>query len=266
RTSTRISTRSRTSRTAAGGREAGLTIPLFGAAALVRAAHVFHTHIGLAATCRPSRDGGTMAATGWWGAFAFVRVIGGIHLTYPAGLLLGLHPTAFLLEAFLFGGISLLLIAKPGENAHKIIFAPQTWAYGAATIAGEIFYYVMIVFVPPADASVFMRVTILLTIVLGWLVVGRRITPLRGLGIALGLGDGADGSLHRGLFLSRPPQPAVHRPPPGVGLFDVGAQPARRVPSLEPPRQDRDREDAGHRPRGTGDLDRGSGRCSRARG
>jgi len=126
-----------------------------------------------------------MAATGWWEAFAFVWVIGFLNLTYAAGIALGVHPTAFLLEAFLFGGISLLLIAKPGGNAHRIIFAPQTWAYGATTILGEIFYYLMIVFVPPADASVFMRVTILLTIFLGWLVVGRRITGLRGLGMVI---------------------------------------------------------------------------------
>src|SRR6266496_867676 len=128
-----------------------------------------------------------MAATGWWEAFAFVWVIGFLNLTYAAGIALGVHPTAFLLEAFLFGGISLLLIAKPGGNAHRIIFAPQTWAYGATTILGEIFYYLMIAFVPPADASVFMRVTILLTILMGWLVVGRRIAGLRlvGMGIVL---------------------------------------------------------------------------------
>ena len=128
-----------------------------------------------------------MAATGWWEAFAFVWVIGFLNLTYAAGIALGVHPTAFLLEAFLFGGISLVLIAKSGANAHRIIFAPQTWAYGAATILGEIFYYLMIVFVPPADASVFMRVTILVTILLGWLVVGRRITGLRALGMVITL-------------------------------------------------------------------------------
>src|SRR5438093_592628 len=113
-----------------------------------------------------------MAASGWWEAFAFVWVIGFLNLTYAAGIALGVHPTAFLLEAFLFGGLSLILIAKPGANAHRIIFAPQTWGYGGATILGEIFYYLMIAFVPPADASVFMRVTILLTILMGWLVVG----------------------------------------------------------------------------------------------
>src|SRR5947207_1676708 len=145
-----------------------------------------------------------MAASGWWEAFAFVWVIGFLNLTYAAGIALGVHPTAFLLEAFLFGGISLLLIAKPGGNAHRIIFAPQTWAYGAATILGEICYYLMIVFVPPADASVFMRVTILLTILLGWLAVGRRVNGLRALGMTIVL----IGLLITGYFF-----PATHNVP-----------------------------------------------------
>ena len=126
-----------------------------------------------------------MAATGWWEALAFVWVIGFLNLTYAAGIALGVHPAAFLLEAFLFGGISLLLIARPGKDAYRIVRAPQTWAYGATTILAEIFYYLMIVFVPPADASVFMRATVLLTILVGWLVIGRRISNLRALGMAV---------------------------------------------------------------------------------
>src|SRR5205809_2827822 len=151
-----------------------------------------------------------MTASGWWEAFAFVWVIGFLNLTYAAGIALGVHPAAFLLEAFLFGGISLVLIAKPGENAHRIIFAPQTWAYGAATILSEIFYYLMIVFVPPADASVFMRVTILVTILLAWLVVGRRIAGLR----LVGMGSVLIGLLVTGFWF-----PAVQSGPFGAATL-----------------------------------------------
>jgi drug/metabolite transporter (DMT)-like permease len=126
-----------------------------------------------------------MAAVGWWEAFAFVWVIGCLNLTYAAGIALGIHPAAFLLEAFLFGGISLLIIAKPGRDASRIVLAPQTWAYGAATILAEICYYLMISYVPPADASLFMRATVLLTILIGWFAIGRRVSALRGLGMAI---------------------------------------------------------------------------------
>jgi drug/metabolite transporter (DMT)-like permease len=126
-----------------------------------------------------------MIASGWWEALAYVWVIAILNLAYAAGIALGVHPTAFLLEAFLVGGISLIVIAKPGKDAAAIMLAPQTWIYGAATIAGEIVYYAMIVYVPPADASVFMRLNILLTILIGWLVIGRPIGAARALGMAI---------------------------------------------------------------------------------
>jgi drug/metabolite transporter (DMT)-like permease len=125
-----------------------------------------------------------MTSTGWWEAFAYLWVIAILNLIYAAAVSLGIHPTAFLLEAFFVGAISLLVIAGPGTNALRIMLAPQTWAYGAATILGEIFYYMMLMYVPPADASVFMRLNILLTILLGWLL-GRRISELRAVGMAV---------------------------------------------------------------------------------
>lgn len=126
-----------------------------------------------------------MTATGWWEAFAYLWVIAVLNLIYAAGVALGVHPTAFLLEAFLVGAIALIIIAGPGDDGVAIMLAPQTWAYGAATIIGEIFYYVMLMYVPPADASIFMRLNILLTIVMGWLVLGRRITGLRAAGMVI---------------------------------------------------------------------------------
>jgi drug/metabolite transporter (DMT)-like permease len=126
-----------------------------------------------------------MMASGWWECFAYVWVISILNLTYAAAIALGVHPTAFVLEAFFVGAISLLVIAKPGDNAVAIILAPQTWGYGLATIVAEIFYYLMIVIVPPADASLFMRLNILLTIFMGWLVFGRKIGSLRALGMII---------------------------------------------------------------------------------
>jgi drug/metabolite transporter (DMT)-like permease len=126
-----------------------------------------------------------MITSGWWEALAYVWVIAILNLTYAAGIALGVHPTAFVLEAFLVGAVSLLVIAGPGPDAVAIIRAPQTWFCGFATIIGEIFYYLMIAFVPPADASVFMRLNILLTILMAWLLLGRKIGGLRLVGMAI---------------------------------------------------------------------------------
>src|ERR1700730_5959554 len=101
-----------------------------------------------------------MTATGWWEALAYVWVVAVLNLIYAAGVAFGVHPTAFLLEAFLVGAISLIAIAGRGGDAIRMMMAPQTFAYGAATIAGEILYYVTLMYMPPADASIFMRLNI----------------------------------------------------------------------------------------------------------
>ena len=123
-----------------------------------------------------------MTMTGWIEAFAYVWVIAALNLTYAAAIALGVHPTAFLLEAFLASAICLLAIAGPGRNAHRILLAPQTWAYGVCTILCEIFYYLMMAYVPPADASIFVRLNIPAAIAIGWLFLSRRVGRLRILG------------------------------------------------------------------------------------
>jgi drug/metabolite transporter (DMT)-like permease len=120
-----------------------------------------------------------MKASGWIEAFVYVWVIAALNLTYAAGIALGVHPTAFLLEAFFASAICLLAIAGPGQNAYRIVFAPQTWAYGACTILCEIFYYLMMAYVQPADASIFVRLNIPVAITLGWLFLSRRVGTLR---------------------------------------------------------------------------------------
>jgi drug/metabolite transporter (DMT)-like permease len=126
-----------------------------------------------------------VTAIGWWEAFAYVWVVALLNLIYAGGVALGVHPVAFLLEAFFAGAISLLVIAGPGGEPIRIMRAPQTIGYGATTILAEIFYYVMLMYVPPADASVFMRFNILLTILIGWVVLGRTLSDLRALGMAI---------------------------------------------------------------------------------
>lgn len=116
-----------------------------------------------------------MTASGWVEAMIYVWVIAALNLTYAAGIALGVHPTAFLLEAFLASAVCLLALAGPGENAHRILYTPQTWAYGVCTIACEIFYYLMMAYVQPADASIFVRLNVPVAIMLGWMFFGRRV-------------------------------------------------------------------------------------------
>ena len=120
-----------------------------------------------------------MRASGWIEAMIYVWVIAALNLTYAAAIALGVHPTAFLLEAFLASAVCLLAIAGPGSRAHRILYVPQTWAYGACTILCEIFYYLMMAYVQPADASIFVRLNVPVSIALGWLFLSRVVGGLR---------------------------------------------------------------------------------------
>lgn len=120
-----------------------------------------------------------MQTSGWIEAMIYVWVIAALNLTYAAGIALGVHPTAFLLEAFFASAVCLLAIAGPGPAPHRVLFIPQTWAYGACTILCEIFYYLMMAYVQPADASIFVRLNIPVSIALGWFFLSRSVGRLR---------------------------------------------------------------------------------------
>lgn len=120
-----------------------------------------------------------MLASGWIEAICYVWVIAALNITYAVGIALGVHPTAFLVEGFLVASICLLAIAGPGKGAWRVVLVPQTWAYGACTILCEIFYYLMMVYIPPADASIFVRLNVPVSIAIGWLFLGRRVGGLR---------------------------------------------------------------------------------------
>ena len=123
-----------------------------------------------------------MLTSGWIEAIFYVWVIAALNITYAVGIALDVHPTAFLLEGFLAAAVCLLAIAGPGRGAHRIVLVPQTWAYGVCTILCEIFYYLMMAYVPPADASIFVRLNVPVSIAIGWLLLGRRVGGLRLLG------------------------------------------------------------------------------------
>jgi drug/metabolite transporter (DMT)-like permease len=126
-----------------------------------------------------------MKVSGWLEAFAYVWVIAILNLTFAFGKHWGVHPTAFILLAMLIGGVALVVIAGPGSNPWRIVSTPMTWAYGAATILTELTYYLMILQVPPADTSVFMRLNIATSVLIGWLLLGRTVPRSRLLGIAV---------------------------------------------------------------------------------
>jgi hypothetical protein len=125
---------------------------------------------------------GRYPVSGWIEAGVFVFVIGLLSLAYVVGHQLGAHPIAFVLYAMVVSATVLLSVTGPGPNAVAIILTPQSWLIGAGTIGMEVFYYLLLRLVPPADGSVLLRLTIPVSMLVGWALFTRRPRPLAALG------------------------------------------------------------------------------------
>ena len=56
----------------------------------------------------------------------------------------------------------------------RIILAPQSWLVGAGTIGMEIFYYMLLEKLSPAEGSLLVRFSIPLSLIVGWALFARR--------------------------------------------------------------------------------------------
>jgi drug/metabolite transporter (DMT)-like permease len=123
--------------------------------------------------------------SGWVEAGLFVFVIGLLSVAYAVGHQIGAHPIAFVLYAMVVCAALLLGVTGLGPDALAIILAPQSWFIGIGTISMEVFYCLMLQQVPPADGSLLVRLTVPVSLLVGWGLFARRPQPLTMLGTAL---------------------------------------------------------------------------------
>jgi EamA-like transporter family len=136
----------------------------------------------------PARNAATTAPypiSGWVEAGLFVFAIGLLSAAYAVGHRIGAHPIAFVLYAMVVSAAVLLLVTGPGPEALAIVLAPQSWMIGIGTIVMEVFYYQLLQYVPPADGSVLVRLTVPVSLVVGWGLFARRARPLSIAGAAV---------------------------------------------------------------------------------
>jgi hypothetical protein len=112
--------------------------------------------------------------SGWIEAGLFVFALALLSVAYVVGHQLGAHPIAFVLYAMAVSATVLLAITGPGPDALAIILTPQSWLIGIGTIGMELFYYLLLQQVPPADGSLLLRLTIPVALLTGWVLFGRR--------------------------------------------------------------------------------------------
>ncbi|MBV1694937.1 MAG: hypothetical protein KGP27_10800 [Hyphomicrobiales bacterium] len=114
------------------------------------------------------------AVSGWVEAVAYFMLIGVLSLTYAVGHLHGAHPVAFILYAMLVSALAMLLVTGLGPDFRAIVRSPQSWLVGTGIIAIEVFYYILLAYVPPATGSLVMRLAIPFSLAVGLLLYGRR--------------------------------------------------------------------------------------------
>ncbi len=131
-------------------------------------------------TSRLHRSSGAPASqvSGWIEACGFVAAIGALSLVYAIGHTFGAHPIAFILYAILSSSVAMLALTGLGRDARAIALEPMSWLVGAAIILVEVFYFMILAYVPPAHGNLVVRFAIPIAMVAGWALLGRRPTPL----------------------------------------------------------------------------------------
>jgi len=125
------------------------------------------------------REGEQLAGSrpigGWIEAILFVLAIGLIGVVYAVANRFGTHVVALMLHSMTLAGIALLVVFGVGSAGGAIARAPISWLVGSANILVEVFYFLSIVWVSPAEASLLVRQALPLSLAAGVLVFRRRI-------------------------------------------------------------------------------------------
>ncbi|MFM9939282.1 MAG: hypothetical protein ACKVP7_07290 [Hyphomicrobiaceae bacterium] len=122
---------------------------------------------------------------GWFDAAGFVVALTALNIAYGLAHAAGAHPVAFLVYAMLIAAMSLLLITGPGPHWLAVIRHPLSWVVGFGIIGMEAGYYLLLLYVTPAEGSVLNRINLPVSILAGWLLFGRRTSLISFSGIVL---------------------------------------------------------------------------------
>ncbi|MEO1204937.1 MAG: hypothetical protein AAFV45_01265 [Pseudomonadota bacterium] len=123
--------------------------------------------------------------SGWIEAGLFVLAISTLNIVYGVAEQAGAHVVVFVLYATTFAALGMLLVSGLGKDWRAVIAAPQSWIFGIATIAMEIFYYLLIAATTPTEASLLMRFAVPVSIIMGSVVMARSINRLTLIGSAI---------------------------------------------------------------------------------
>jgi drug/metabolite transporter (DMT)-like permease len=120
--------------------------------------------------------------SGWLEGLAFVSTVAVINLMYGFAARAGVHPIVFIVYSLAFAGIGLLAASGGFAGAIAVARRPPTWLVGIAIIGMEAGFFLAFTMLVAAEASVLVRLSIPLSLIAGWLLIGRRPTGLAATG------------------------------------------------------------------------------------
>ncbi|MBU1210674.1 MAG: hypothetical protein KJ587_05290 [Alphaproteobacteria bacterium] len=131
------------------------------------------------------RDEHRGGLNGWVEAGLFVIAISALTVVYAIAQQAGAHLVVFILYAMGFAAAGMLALTGLGESPAKIAFARQSLAFGASTVLLEAFYFELLGVLPPAETSLALRLSVPVSLVVGWLYLARLMTPKLWFGSAI---------------------------------------------------------------------------------
>jgi hypothetical protein len=123
--------------------------------------------------------------SGWVQAGLYVLAIGVLSLVFALSNAWGCHFAVFILYSLLISAVALLGITGLGANAGAVIRSPATWVVGLSNIVMESSYVLLLGHLPPAEGSLLIRLSIPLSMVIGFVWLQRRPPVLAWVGSGL---------------------------------------------------------------------------------
>ena len=123
---------------------------------------------------RSSAAAASAGMSGWIEAGLYVLCIALLSIAYAVAAARGTHTAVFILYSLVISAVALLAVVGPGNNARAIMLSPASWLIGIANMVVEGGYAMLLGYVPPADGSLMIRLSIPVTLLIGVVVFGRR--------------------------------------------------------------------------------------------
>jgi hypothetical protein len=127
----------------------------------------------------------TPKTVGWIEAGVFSLLIAILSVAYTMAAVRGVHIAVFILYSLLISAATLLAFTGFGQNARAIMFARESWIVGFSNIIVEGGYASLLGYVTPAEGSLLIRLSIPVTILIGFIAYGRRPSLLAWAGAGL---------------------------------------------------------------------------------